>query len=140
MICPLNNKIIYLSTALITGSLTYFYYYKKKEIPNEIITNQDKIDMYNFDIKNLEINIKKLKESLKEGDKKLQENQQKYDNNNKKTPFDTEYYEAERTKLHKIYKSKELQIENQENLIESKKNRIKELTSEKIDDNNDIEI
>ena len=86
--------------------------------------------MYNIDIDIVKNKIKKLEESLEKGDKLLLENQQKYDNNTKKSSFDIEVYESERTRLRKCYKLKQEEISANKNKIKDFEERIQELELE----------
>lgn len=128
-----SNKFFISSGILsLTSYLGYIYYFKNDTtVNNEIdITNNDKIEMYNIEIDIIKNKIQKLEESLEKGDKLLLENQQKYDNNSKKTPFDTEVYESERTRIRKCYKLKQDEIENNNKKIKDIEERIQELEND----------
>ena len=128
----INKSILFGSILTVSSFIGYKYYFvnTNNEFDNEEITNQDKIEMYQIEIDNNNKLINNIKKSLEKGDKLLEENQQKYDNNEKKTPFDIEFYEAERTKLRKCYKNKEDEIEEKRKKILIIEERIKELSDD----------
>ena len=127
-----NKSFLFGGLLTLTSYLGYKYYASNNEFDNDIekITNKDKIEMYQIEIDNNTKMIDNLKKSLEKGNTLLEENQQKYDNNQKKTPFDLEFYEAERTKLRKCYIKKQREIEEKEKKISTIKERIEELKND----------